>query len=203
MQNFQIELDGNKEVFQPGEEIRGAVVVDVAQSMKCKEINVVLVGVSWSCWSTSSDGDSPAKFHTGHQSLVNLQALLFGGSSEALDHPTGRHTYRFLFKLPSRLPTSFIGKNGSIEYQVEARVVQPWKFDHKKKKVLTVNEIVDINLPQYSTVPFAAKQKQIGNFCCVAGNLSMQASLDRSGYCPGERILMPCVRTFQLEKCAV
>ena len=198
LQNFHVEIDENREVFYPGEEIRGAVVVEVSQSMKCNKINVMLVGVSYCHWTTTrrtSNGRGRStthrEHHTGHQSLVNQESLLFGGSSSgAVQHPPGRHVYRFLFKLPSPLPSSFEGGTGHIRYYIEAKVDRPWKFDHKIRKPFTVNEIIDINLPQYSTVPAGTKEKKIGCLCCAAGNVNMQASLDRSGYCPGEQIFL-------------
>ena len=142
------------------------------------------------------------KKFNGYELLVNLKAVLFGGSStEAVQHAPGRHTYRFQFKLPSRLPSSFEAHSGQIRYYIEARVDRPWKFDYKIRKPFTVNEIIDINLPRYSTVPFGAKEEQIECFCFVAGNVSVQASLDRSGYCPGERIFLSalCVNVSNLK----
>ncbi|XP_028391500.1 arrestin domain-containing protein 2-like [Dendronephthya gigantea] len=198
LQDFYVEIDGNKEVFYSGEDVRGNVVVDVSQSMKCKQINVVLVGASYCHWTTTrtttdNRGNSKTKtdLHTGRQLLVNLQGVLFGGSStKAVQHPPGIHVYPFLFKLPSPLPSSFEGGIGHIRYYIEAKVDRPWKFDHKIRKPFTVNELIDINLPQYSTVPVGSKEKQIGCLCCVSGNLNMQASLDRAGYCPGEQIFL-------------
>ena len=195
LQNFQVEIDGNKEVFYPGEQVSGAVIVDVTQPMKCNKIKVKLEGLSYCHWTTTrTERDSQGNtrthtdHHTGMQQLVDLQAVLFDGSSTK--HPPGRHVYLFTFNLPSPLPSSFEGGIGFIRYYVEGKVDRPWKFDHKIRKPFTVNEVIDINLPQYLTVPSGTKQKQIGCLCCVAGNLNMQASLDRSGYCPGEQIFL-------------
>ena len=198
LQNFQVIIDGNKEVFYSGDQVSGAVIVDVTQLMKCNMIKVKLEGLSYCHWTTTrqvkdSRGNSRTHtdHHTGTQRLVDLQAILFGGTgSSSVRHPPGRHVYRFTFQLPSSLPSSFEGGTGHIRYIIEAKVDRPWKFDHKIRKPFTVNEIIDINLPHYLTAPSGTKQKEIGCLCCVAGNVNMQASLDRSGYCPGEQIFL-------------
>lgn len=198
LQNFQVEIDGNKNVFYPGEQVNGAVIVDVTQPMKCNKINVKLVGLSYCNWTTTRterDSQGNTRTHTDHhvgsQQLVDLQAIIFGWSSTGhVKHPPGRHVYQFTFTLPWPLPSSFEGGTGHIRYYIEAKVDRPWKFDHKVRKAFTVNEVIDINLPQYLTSPSGTKQKQIGCLCCVSGNLNMQASLDRSGYCPGEQIFL-------------
>ncbi|XP_028391502.1 arrestin domain-containing protein 3-like [Dendronephthya gigantea] len=116
LQNFEVEIDGNKEVFYAGEDVRGNVVVDVLQSMKCNQINVMLVGASYCHWTTTTTDNR-------------------GNSRTQTDHHTGHQLL-------------------------------------------------------YSTVPVGSKEKQIGCLCCVSGNLDMQASLDRAGYCPGEQIFL-------------
>ena len=173
-------------MFYPGKEIRGDVVVDVAQSMKCKAINVIVAGVSYCEF---NHGKAGQRIYS--QLLFQRQYRLFGESStRAIQHPSGRHTYRFLFKLPSPLPSSFDVDYGHIEYFIAARVVRPWKFDSKAHKSFTVNGIVDINLPQYSTVPAGTAEKQIGCLACASGNLRKRATTDKSGYYPGEKIFL-------------
>ncbi|XP_028390940.1 arrestin domain-containing protein 3-like [Dendronephthya gigantea] len=180
--------------------------------MKRNEITVILAGYSY-CYSGKAllempEKDSHGNFFTriernkkfnGYELLVNQQARLFarGSSTVASQHPFGRHAYRC-----SSLPSLFEGHSGQIRYYMEAKVDRPWKSDYKTRKPFTVNEIIDINLPQYSTVPFGSEEKQIvGYLCRVAGNLTMQASRDRSGYSPGQHISLSalCVNVSTLE----
>ena len=103
--------------------------------------------------------------------------------------PAGAHAMPFAFQLPSaRLPSSFEGKHGYIRYWLEATVDRPWRFDYKSKRVFTVHEIIDVNLPQMNVPINAEDEKTICCLCCQSGPLSLFAQLDRAGYCPGEAI---------------
>ena len=196
LQNFQVQFDGNREVFFSGEQLTGIVIVDTSQEIKCKKIQVKLTGVSYCSWTTTrTERDSQGNtrtitdHHSGCQSLVEQNMIVFGSTTrQSVKHPSGRHVYTFAFNLPSSLPSSFEGGTGHIRYLVEGKVDRPWKFDHTIRKPFTVMEVIDVNLPQYTIAQSGEKQKQIGCLCCIAGNLNMQASIDRSGYCPGELI---------------
>ncbi|XP_046852132.1 arrestin domain-containing protein 3-like isoform X2 [Xenia sp. Carnegie-2017] len=197
LRSFQVLINDNRQVFYPGEQVTGYVQIDIAEPIKCRKILVRITGQAHCYWTTQrttqdSEGHTHTHtdHHTGNQNLIDLQSIVFGGSSESVRHPSGRHDYAFSFTLPSPLPSSFEGGTGHIRYFLEAKVDRPWKFDHKFRRPFTVNEIIDINLPQYLAPLSNTKQKQIGCLCCIAGNLNIQASIDRSGYCPGEQIFI-------------
>ena len=198
IQEFQVQFDNNREVYYSGEQVAGIVIVNTTEQIKCRKIQVKLTGVSYCHWTTTrtvrdSKGNSRTvtDHHTGRESLVEQKAILFGSdSSQSVKHPSGRYVYKFAFNLPPSLPSSFEGGTGHIRYMVEAKVDRPWKFDHKIRKPFTVNQVIDVNLPQYTAPQSGEKRKQIGCLCCIAGNLNMQANIDRSGYCPGELIFL-------------
>ncbi|CAB4020268.1 arrestin domain-containing 3-like [Paramuricea clavata] len=196
LQNFRVKIDGNGEVFYPGQQVSGVViVVYVDQPMKLDQIKVKLEGLSY-CYIDELVGDESGCetiYHCESQTLVNLQEILFRGSSTE-KQPSGRRTYPFTFRLPSPLPSSFEGKKGHVRYYIEATVCRKsGRKDHVIRNPFTVNEIIDINLPQYSTAPHGTTRKRIGLIgclCCVVGCVNMRASLNRSGYCPGEQIVL-------------
>ena len=55
-----------------------------------------------------------------------------------------------------------------------AEIDRPWKFDHKVKRPITINEVIDTNLPQYSVQPGGTEHKDVGCLCCTAGPLEMK-----------------------------
>ena len=198
LQEFQVQFDSNREVYYSGEQVTGIVIVNTTEQIKCRKIEVNLTGVSYCDWTTTrtvrdSQGNSRTvtEQHIGCQPLVEQKAILFGSDSrQSVQHPSGRYEYKFAFNLPPSLPSSFEGGTGHIGYMVEAKVDRPWKFDHKIRKPFTVNEVIDVNLPQYTAPQSGETRKQIGCLCCIAGDLNMQANIDRSGYCPGELIFL-------------
>ena len=61
-----------------------------------------------------------------------------------------------------------------------AEIDRPWKFDHKVKRPITINEVIDTNLPQYSVQPGGTEHKDVGCLCCTAGPLEMKGKLYHS-----------------------
>lgn len=201
---FRVDIDGNKDVFFAGDEISGSVTLQVNKPMKCSLIDVKLAGLSYCYWTTerttgSDTNNLPHRdynVHVGRQELLQKRAVVFSGySSTQNKYPPGKQIYRFTFNLPNHLPSSFEGSIGFIRYYIEVEIYRPrslhsTKPNHKVRKHITVMEKIDMTTPVFLTAPRGSRQQQIGNLCCVSGNVSMQAKLDKSGYCPGEHILI-------------
>jgi len=54
-----------------------------------------------------------------------------------------------------------------------AEIDRPWKFDHKVKRPITINEIIDTNLPQFNIQPGGQQHKDVGCMCCASGAVEM------------------------------
>ena len=86
------------------------------------------------------------------------------------------------------LPTSFESHHGYIRYSLTSRMQRPWKFDHVATRAITVNELIDINTERLLTPLSSSNEKTICCLCCASGPVSLSATIDRAGYCPGESI---------------
>ena len=108
--------------------------------------------------------------------------------------PEGTHAFEFRFRLPDSpdLVTSFEGKFGSVRYFVRADLDQPWSFTHRAKKAFTLISPVDINTPQQQAP--VSKEAEKAVCCCFLpwkrGQVAMNVSTDRRGYCPGESVAL-------------
>ncbi|XP_065656482.1 arrestin domain-containing protein 3 [Hydra vulgaris] len=191
---FAIIFDNNREVFYPGEEVTGSVVMGLSRPMEMRGIKLIVAGKGYCHWcdTSGSNDNRQESHHDGNENLFEYQLWIHGGTSVKFQSEAGQSFHRFKFTLPVILPSSFEGPYGHIRYLVSAEIDKPWKFNHKTKRPFTVNEIIDTNLPQYNSLrPSCSNHKQLFCCCrCVVGPLDIEASIDRSAYCPGELIMV-------------
>lgn len=103
----------------------------------------------------------------------------------------GRHDFEFSFQLPtSGVSTSFEGKYGNVRYWVKAEIEKPWSFDYRTKKAFTLISPIDINRSEYLVPLEKHKEKTFCCLWCTPGHISVYAKTERTGYCPGESILI-------------
>ena len=193
---FSVNLNTNRQVYYPGSQIAGYVVLNLIQPMNMRGLRIELEGKAHCHWTVEegSGDDKRTVSYEGHEKYFELVLGLFGNlpnsGSYTLAHPAGRHIYQFSFSLPTPIPSSFEGKHGYIRYILKAQIDKPWKFDHKVKRPITINEIIDPNDSRYSVGPGGEKHKTVGCCCWIAGPLDVVANIDRGCYCPGEAILI-------------
>ena len=198
-QVFVIDLDNGDGVFYPGSTVSGRVNVQTSDQKKLRGIYLTLVGrayVNWSESHTTGTGDD-RRTETVHyhdeEPYFNFRVNLWGGDGREHFLQPGNYQFPFSFKLPEvPLPTSHEGGTGHVRYLLEARLDRPWKFDHVTKRAFTILERVDLNLSQgdLAGARRGETQKTLGFLCCTTGPLTLTASTDRGGYCPGEKILV-------------
>jgi hypothetical protein len=110
--DLSIELESRAVRYQPGDVVRGHVLVDVDAECACKKLNIVLQ------WRTHGRGN-PAKGEP-------LKQTLFEGawrSGEQLRHP-------FEFTLPAG-PLSYHGEVLNVDWYINATADIPWTLDPK------------------------------------------------------------------------
>lgn len=80
-----------------------------------------------------------------------------------------------------------------FRYKVEAKLDRKGFFTHdkKKKEFITILGMVDLNVMPSVTQPVTeSNSKTFGFLCCKSGPLSSTVNLQRTGYAPGEAILV-------------
>ncbi|XP_065679649.1 arrestin domain-containing protein 3 isoform X3 [Hydra vulgaris] len=188
---FAILFDNNREVFYPGQNVSGCVVMTLSSPMEMRGIKLIAQGKGECRWSeTTGTGDNRHTNHyRGSENLFEFQLWVHGNSAK-FTNEAGRFFFPFDFILPPVLPSSFEGFHGHIRYQIFAEIDKPWKFNHKTTRAFTINEVIDTNFPNYNSLLSGSTHKDVGCFCCAAGPLDLTASIDRKAYCPGELILI-------------
>ena len=198
-QVFVIDVDNGDRVFYPGSIVSGRMNLQTSDEKKLRGIYLTLVGrafVQWSESHTTGTGDDQTTetvTYRDEEPYFNLRVNLWGGDGGEHFLQPGSYQFPFSFKLPEvPLPTSHENNIGHVRYWLEARLDRPWKFDHVTKRAFTILERVDLNLSQEDLAGArrGENQKTLGFWCCETGPLTLTASTDRGGYCPGENILV-------------
>ena len=190
--DFSIHFNSPQPVYYPGQTIVGYISVNLKEPMNMDRLTIKLNGEGRTEWSerhTTGAGNNRktvTRHYSGHETIIKLVQNMFNGST----HPAGAYTYPFAFPLSTNMPSSFEGHYGHIRYILKAKIIKPWRFDHKVKCAISVNDLIDTNNPMYSLGVGGEKHKEVGCLCCTAGPLDLNASIDRSAYCPGETILI-------------
>lgn len=119
--------------------------------------------------------------------------LLYGDGQTEKIIPAGEVSFPFEVQLPTyNVFTSFNGDFGRVEYTIYATVKRSfWKLDYKTRKTINVQAIKDLNQEPMTAIPGAWKiSKTFCCLCCASGLLTLYVKLPRTGYCPGDCILI-------------
>ncbi|KAM4578256.1 arrestin domain-containing protein 1a [Fundulus diaphanus] len=180
LEALEIEFDGDKAVYTPGESISGTVTVKLNQSLQCKAIKVNCNGF---CGITGKINDTA--WTTEEQYFNNTVSVADKGTLKQ-----GEHRFTFKFLIPATAPTSFDGSYGKIIYRVRAFIETPrFAKDYSKEKpfyllrLLNLNELPDIWGPSSSAV-----SQQFTYMLMKTGTIVLNAQTDMKGYTPGQII---------------
>lgn len=198
VREFSIQLDSNRQVFYPGEQITGNVVLDLHGQMNMKGVTIEFEGKSECHWTEKryeghgEDRREVTDHIEGKEKYFEYKTCLYGAVSggNTRTHPHGHFKYPFVFNIPQSVPTSYEGSIGRIRYELKAEIDIPGKRDIKTRRPIIINEIVDVNDPKFHDTPGGQVHKDVGCLCWKAGPLDVTANIDRQGYCPGELILV-------------
>ncbi|XP_078590355.1 arrestin domain-containing protein 3-like [Branchiostoma floridae x Branchiostoma japonicum] len=200
LRQFAIEFDEMNDVFEPGEFVKGHVVVDLAEKIKIKGVWLLFHGqseVEWEHGSTDDDSITYKSVETYFKQELTLFGTAREQSSQGKDAvlPAGRHVFPFQYQLPAEgLPCPFEGEHGYVRYIIEATIDRPWKLFRTMKTSFTVLEKEDENSREdfISTHPpdLCRATTTPGCLCCESGPVELQVQPDRTIYRPGDVIVI-------------
>jgi hypothetical protein len=131
LSSLRMSLD--KEIYYPGEIVRGCVIWNVGNPKKTRGVKLQFAGNSLTEWTEHRQyGNVRYVYHyRGYVTYFDRTATLLGceaGESSRVESATS-FFWPFQFILPSHLPCSFKGAWGYINYFVKAFVDIPWASD--------------------------------------------------------------------------
>ncbi|XP_071488840.1 arrestin domain-containing protein 3-like [Diadema antillarum] len=189
----------NKDVYQPGEVVQGEVrIVTNEQKGDIRGIQIECCGRAYTHWSEQrGSGDRRRTVHYRWRvDFFDLDMTLRGAgkNNNAADRivlPPGDHRFPFSFRLPDkRLPPPLEGTYGWVRYWVKVTIDRPWKFDHHGTRYFSVMTFKDLrHIPNILSPQEGSMQKTVCCCCCESGPIVLNASVDKQGYVPGERLV--------------
>ena len=199
---LKVEIPDGNRVFYPGSVITGKVVLVASEPIKYRSVYLIFKG---RCFATWKEGKT--RFMSKCDCFTIRADLLTGpvtgqpspspGATQFILPPD---TYEFPFSiavpsghLPSTYlePFSFLGqKQAYIKYSFEARVDRPGWFDITAELSVSIHDLVDLNMGQFTRPIRQSTEKTICCLCCASGPVNIEAMIDRSGYTCGENILV-------------
>ena len=182
--------------YEPGEDLRGDVILELSGTIAIKAIMVQIKGEANVSWEDSSKKSSPQAYQVDEVYIdVTLDILqMEEGKLVTLDE--GRHRFPLNYQLPENLPSSFIGKFGSITYVVKAMLKEDKRFGPSTVitsepflvlKRLDIVEDAELQKP----VTCTNEKRLFGTLMfCLSGKVCATININRSGHLPGEDIFL-------------
>lgn len=198
-------LDGDKQVYRPGEIVSGTWTVDLGESFTIRGIRTSLEGMAYTRWHHL---DRKKDDKISKENITRQWKTVFGKKlGEDGPNPTveaGVHKYRFSFKIPENgVPSSYEGEYGAVRYWLRIQIDRPiLRFNIDRYKVITVLDHVDVNTPELNKFVGRRTEKKISKLLGIGdqGSVTFHAQSDRGGYCPGEKIAISLLANNESEK---
>ena len=115
-----------REVYFPGSEVSGILSFELDGPETYKNIQVSLIGEARVSWSESSGSgqNQVNRTYTSNEIYVGLSTIVW------LNEQEGMNSFPFQFQIPAdRLPSSFQGSTGWIQYYVEGGLAPLYLVD--------------------------------------------------------------------------
>ena len=192
--NLLVFIEG-KDVFYPGETVRGAVVIELKEALEAKAVILKFLGKAH--W--QNDDDSVACHGRGY--IFNNEITLVSPQQQKRESniilDSGRHSFPFEFILPSELPTSYRHDydikhwKAWISYYIEAIIERKfyerndtYSLEFRVQEVRNLNMMPELN--EYSEV---LSEKNVRSFFGFSYGLSyVKLSVPKRGYYLGDVI---------------
>ncbi|EDV21468.1 uncharacterized protein TRIADDRAFT_59964 [Trichoplax adhaerens] len=196
---FQIILDQNKLIYNPGDSIHGQVLIEFREAIKLKFIKIRLFGCAYTHTKSKNRSVIEREVNDCYEFLTfcDRTNAIYGGERDGDGNytwiPAGAHKFGFQFQLPiENLPSSFdYSSDCYIRYRLEATAERPKERKYETKVEITIKERININLPFLFRAKAPVKrQKNVGWLIWKRGPLKVTSWLNRYGYCPGDKIII-------------
>ncbi|KAJ1567669.1 Arrestin domain-containing protein 4 [Cladochytrium tenue] len=193
--DYRVELLGNRTVFLPGQYVEGVISFHVLAPVEVYNLNVTLKGVVITSVFKAKPG---REVNIDENSITAGSATLIFKESEALlgnrvGHThllmPGPHQYLFRCRLPSRrLPASFEGIYGRIEYRLDASLNLRGCLPRFASVKLTVPSTVNAANPAFDLGKEMVGSVNDRSWGRKTGRIEVSLRITRSAFNPEEAI---------------
>lgn len=167
--------------YQPGEIVRGHIALKNSRMTLVRKIYITIHGEGVVAWEDPDYGSFQA-----NEEYINVTHVVEDRNQmEPLTISSGNHKFPFEYQLPDNLPSSFIGKFGSVTYVLKASVQgeRPGETSITSEPFLVLRRYT---LPEESRLPTSSKTEKRFWRLCSNGKLKVDVTINKSGVVPGE-----------------
>lgn len=182
LKSVSIFLD--KESILPGETLSGQITIRTSKPFECNRVVLKVVGKE-----RTVHGSGEYQTTQEQYNITRAFRILEGGVL-----PEGVTRLPFSFTLPRRIPPSYKGFNGSIEYSVEAIIEVNWAADPRTKRSFNVLQERPRNTPIYHEIrPLTDKSGKLhvqldSNILRMKQGIKMRFSVSERGRVRGVQV---------------
>lgn len=198
MTSFSIGFDRDTRRYISGETVYCQVHITVLEKFKARSLTLRFIGAAHTEWTTDHerkiDGHAIREtiVHTGDEEYFRSYQYFLGQEhGEALEVFPGTYHYEGSFTLPNDLPTTIEHERGNVWYSVTVNYDVPWGMDKSHTDPFFVTAYYNLNdFPFLADAVMEVEEKTFCCFCCKSDPMQLIINLPKSGFVPGESILI-------------
>lgn len=181
--NLEHDIDEQYQ-YQPGEIIRGKIGIHLHRSTLVQSVYLTITGEGICAWE-----DEYSRALESRENYIDATQAVFDAEGLARYLDKGYHNFPFAYELPDNIPSSFIGKFGSVTYILKAVVEGERSSD---TTIATEPFLVmrSYPLPEELSQPQQIKIAKTFFSMCSWGKVKADIELDRTGFVPGEDLCL-------------
>ncbi|XP_040909315.1 thioredoxin interacting protein a [Toxotes jaculatrix] len=191
LKTFQITfLDPSKTFYCGGDKVCGRIEVEVNEVTRVSAVKVLGLGRAKVGYAKGKQRCKEETEYLRYEEVLRLDDQPTAADGSVVLRPGNKYEYTFGFDLPQQgqLVSSYKGKFGYVEYYVKALMERPQQPTLECKKPFEVEEPLDVNTPDLLSPTGGMKEKKVTCMFIPDGQVSLNAKIDRRGFCEGEDI---------------
>nr|XP_029519150.1 thioredoxin-interacting protein-like [Oncorhynchus nerka] len=182
--------DPSKTFYCSGDKVAGKILVEVAEVTRVSAMKVLGVGCAKVEYAKGKQKCREENEYLRYEEVVQLDDQPADNDGSVILRPGNKYEYMFGFELPQQgqIVSSYKGKFGYVQYYVKAFMERPAQPALECKKHFEVEEPLDVNTPDLLSPTGGMKEKKVTCMFIPDGQVSLNAKIDRKGFCEGEDI---------------
>ncbi|XP_062342798.1 thioredoxin-interacting protein-like [Osmerus eperlanus] len=182
--------DPTKTFYCSGDKVAGKVVVEVSEVTRVSAMKVLGIGCAKVEYAKGKQRCREENEYLRYEEVVHLDDQPADTDGSVILRPGNKYEYMFGFELPQQgqIVSSYKGKFGYVQYYVKALMERPAQQPLECKKHFEVEEPLDVNTPDLLSPTGGMKEKKVTCMFIPDGQVSLNAKIDRRGFCEGEDI---------------
>lgn len=191
LKTFEVTFsDPTRTFYVSGDKVAGKILVEVTEVTRVSAMRVLGIGCAKVEYAKGKQRCREENEYLRYEELVYLDNHPTDTDGSHVLRPGNKYEYMFGFELPQqgRIVSSYKGKFGYVQYYVKALMERTGQPALETKKHFEVEEPLDVNTPDLLSPTGGMKEKKVTCMFIPDGQVSLNAKIDRRGFCEGEDI---------------